>query len=112
MYIVSIDFDHYLFFASTAACFDANQRGRQIVNFEIHYNAASCSIGDCRLCTVAPKLTPNLTLTQTPTKIQILKGYSSQVFHFWPKCLNKPKAHSGQIWSFYVLQFQDIAVQN
>ena len=36
---------------------------------------------------------------------RLLKGHSSQVFHCWLKFWDKPKVHSLQIWSFYVLLF-------
>ena len=42
----------------------------------------------------------------------ILKRHSGQVFHSWLKCWKKSETHSHLIWSFYVLSFQDSAVQS
>ena len=41
-----------------------------------------------------------------------LNRHSSQVFHFWPKCWEKPKMRSHPGWTSAFCRFQDMAVQS
>ena len=48
---------------------------------------------------------PRLHFKKFTLSVKILRGHSSQVFHSWPKCWEKPTMYSHQIRTFYVLPF-------